>query len=411
MNINNWTRLGLMAGVGALVLTACGGTNDDSSPASPSPTDTAAESLDLSRWMEQIFASSPDTTLGEIIIPGTHDSGAYGIDVDAPCDSVPIAAASEGLVNLTSQNPCTAAEMYKAQNLDLRAQLDGGIRYLDLRVSIPRDVPLVTDPAAEMPGPDVEVPLVLEHFFSSVPLATGLADILAFSTQNPREQVIVDFQHIDLPEEANQSYYYEAVSQMLQTFSAANSPSVCDLAWDAGIVGATPATLATAVTLGQAWEVGRSLVVLVPEDSLPANDCYFPRADAIISPWPDTQDPAESTAANLAYLTDRKARLASNPPNCSNLRADADQGDNWCGFFVNQMQLTFQGPTFVECINAGGPSCSLYEYSQQVNNSVPGQISQWVDEGFPVNIVIVDFFEDSQPSYAETLVELNRARV
>jgi hypothetical protein len=361
--------------------------------------------------MEQIYSEAPDTTLGEMIIPGTHDSAAYGIDVEAPCDSPPVATASAELVTLADQNPCTAADMYKAQNSNLGQQLRDGIRYLDLRVSIPDDVEVVTDPGAQPAGPDTEVPLVLEHFYTSVPLAEGITDILEFASEHPKEQIIVDFQSIELPDEANKNYYFDALATMLSTLSANNSPAMCDLSWNADIVGATPATLATQITLGDAWEAGRSLVVLVPSDTLAANPCYYPRTDAIISLWPNTEDPATSTADNLAYLTERQQRLVSEPPNCSNGMIDPGQGDNWCGFFVNQMQLTFQPSTFVGCINAGGDTCSLYDYSQQVNNTVPGQISQWVSEDLPVNIVIVDYYEDSDPSYTETLVELNKTLV
>lgn len=394
---------------GSLALAACGGGNTGEPTSTPTQ-ETAAAALGTEQWMEDVYADSPQTTLGQMIIPGTHDSGSAYIDDTEPCDIVAVATVPQGLVDLGATNPCTAAEMYRAQNTSLGDQLRAGIRYLDLRVSVPRGE-VVTDPNAATPGPDTQVPLVLQHDYVSEPLTQGLQDILEFAAEFPKEQIILDFQKIDLPDDANTGYYYAAVAELLKTFSAENAPAVCNLAWDTEQLGATASTLATEVTLEQAWDAGRNLVVLVPQDTLPADPCYTPRADAIISLWPNTEDPAKSQADNLQYLQDRQQRLAATPPNCSNGQANVTQGDNWCGFFVNQMQLTFQAPTFVECLRSSGPECSLEAYAAKVNNQTPGLISQWAGDGLPVNIVIVDFFENSDPSYTETLIELNRQRV
>lgn len=360
--------------------------------------------------MEDVYADATDTTLGQMILPGTHDSGSAGIDNSEPCDITAAASTPQGLVDLGARNTCVAASLYRAQNTSLGEQLQAGIRYLDLRISVPAGQ-VVSDPAAVLTGPGADVPLILEHEYVSEPLTEGLADILEFASANPKEQVILDFQKIELPDDANAAYYYSALGDLLQTFTAAGSPAVCDVAWDTAELGVTAATLATEVTLQEAWDAGRNLVVLVPEESLPADSCYTPRANAIISLWPNTEDPAKSQADNLGYLKDRQQRLAASPQNCSNGGTNIGQGDNWCGFFVNQMQLTFQPATFVECLNTAGPECSLEAYAAKVNNQTPQLISQWVAEGLPVNIVIVDFFENSAPSYTETLIDLNRQRL
>lgn len=403
----------------ALALAACGGSSDSADSGSAAGGDTSASAdatsgngapLGPERWMEEIYAAAPDTTLGQMILPGTHDSGSAGIDNTEPCDITAAASTPQGLVDLGARNPCVSAALYRAQATSLGDQLRAGIRYLDLRVSIPAGQ-VVTDPAAPPPVTASEVPLILEHEYVSEPLTDGLADILQFASENPKEQVILDFQKVELPEGANAAYYNAALADLLETFTSEGSPTVCEMAWDTNELGVTAETLATEVTLQQAWDAGRNLVVLVPQDSLPADSCYTPRANAIISLWPNTEDPAKSQADNLGYLNDRQQRLASAPPNCSNGGANIGQGDNWCGFFVNQMQLTFQPATFVECLDTAGPDCSLEAYAAKVNNQTPQLISQWVAEGLPVNIVIVDFFENSDPSYTETLIDLNRQRV
>jgi hypothetical protein len=63
-------------------------------------------------WMSNLIQSCPDIKIGEIVIPGTHDSGSYSID---------------------------AFKLYSAvgrtQNVTILEQLHRGARFLDLRVA------------------------------------------------------------------------------------------------------------------------------------------------------------------------------------------------------------------------------------------------------------------------------------
>jgi len=385
------------------VLMAACGTSAEDPETSPS-----VEQLGPDRWMEDVYGESPETTLGQMILPGTHDSGSYGIDVTAPCDITPAAGASEAVRIVSEPNPCAAAAMYRAQDTTLREQLDAGIRYLDLRVSVPRGQ---ADGTGAPPSDPTSVPFVLQHEYDSIPLVDGLTDILEYAEGHPKEQVILDFQHIDLPESADADYYHASLSELLRDFRASGSPTVCERSWGADVLDATPEGLATSVTLEQAWAADRNLIVLVPGDFAATDPCYYPRTDAIISLWPNTEDPATSITANAGYLQERQERLAASPQQCSNGDVDSDQGNNWCGFFVNQMQLTFQPVTYVGCIADTTEDCSLFAYSQKVNNSVATQIGEWAQEGLPVNIVIVDYFADASPSYTDTLIGLNRQQV
>jgi hypothetical protein len=254
-------------------------------------------------------------------------------------------------------------------------------------------------------------PFVLEHEFVSTPLTPALDQILTFAASHPKEQVILDLQHIDLAKDADTAYYYDALAKLFADYAPSDAKPVCDVAWDASALGVTPAELSSKVTLGKAWESGRNLVVLVPDGLLAESTCYSPRSTSILSQWPNTEDPAKSVEYNQVELGERQKRLAD-PSTCSNNGANVAQGDNWCGFFVNQMQLTFQPATFAGCISESTDSCSLFAYSQKVNNATPGLIEQWrVGDGLPVNIVIVDYYDDSSPSYTQTLIDINRTLV
>lgn len=397
-----------------LALAACGGSAEE-----PLASETPVP-LGPDRWMEDVYAEVSSVTLGAMVLPGTHDSGSYGIDVVKPCDIVPAAGTPEVITLLATANPCAAGGMYRAQDENLTEQLEAGIRYLDLRVSVPAaDAGPVTKESASLdsaspgsPSPPVEAAtddFVLEHEFVSTELTGALDQILQFAATRPREQIILDFQHIDLADDADTAAYYAELSSLLTTYAPEGAQPVCDRAWDADVLGTTPESLATSVTLQDAWDADRNLVVLVPDATLPASPCYYPRSNAILSQWPNTEDPAASLQKNSEQLAERRTRLAATPPECSNGGTDTSQGDNWCGFFVNQMQLTFQPITFARCITDTTEECSLFAYSQMVNNTVGPQVETWAaEEDLPVNIVIVDYYNEAVPSYPDTLIEVNR---
>ena len=73
------------------------------------------------------------------------------------------------------------------------------------------------------------------------------------------------------------------------------------------------------------------------------------------------------------------------------------------------MQLTFQPATFVRCIQDTQPDCSLYAYAEKSNNAVPTQIQDWrITQALPVNIVIVDYFNNTDPS-PRPLIDIKQA--
>lgn len=387
-----------LAAASLLLIAGCG-----SSDAGTQPEAQASQTaLGPDRWMEDVYADKPDTTLGQMVLPGTHDSASAGINTQTPCPLTTSASTSKAIEALGKANPCAAANMYRAQDTNLTAQLDAGIRYLDLRVAVA--APTAGSTAA--PGPDS---FVMVHEFVAEPLTAALDQLLPWAASHPKEQVILDFQHIDVPKDADPAPYYAALAATLDSYAPGGAQSVCSRAWSSDVVNATPETLANKVTLGQAWQAQRNLVVLVPSDTLPTQPCYYPRTNAILSQWPNTEDPATSTSYNANELAERQQRLAAQPQQCSNGSADPGQGDNWCGFFVNQMQLTFQPTTFAKCIADTTDKCSLEYYASQVNNTVGPQVQTWrIGQNLPVNIVIVDFFDRSDPSYTNTLIDVNR---
>ena len=80
-------------------------------------------------WMTRNFATLRGKTLAEIALPGTHDSGAYVLgDRKSPDRST--AEWLAGLsMNITKPWAIT-------QRLDIKGQLEGGIRWLDMRTAV-----------------------------------------------------------------------------------------------------------------------------------------------------------------------------------------------------------------------------------------------------------------------------------
>lgn len=91
-----------------------------------------------SRWMEELAPFIRDRPLNRIALPGTHDSGTYsltrdgGISRDAP-SAIWNAVGTPGLESMVYDWALT-------QNLSIAAQLEAGIRYLDIRVLDNRQV-------------------------------------------------------------------------------------------------------------------------------------------------------------------------------------------------------------------------------------------------------------------------------
>lgn len=89
-------------------------------------------------WMTDIASYIGDFKLNELVIPGTHDSGTYGVSATstiAPNQDIPEwvnAVYALGLSGLLVME--VIAKWAKTQGYTIAQQLDHGIRYFDLRV-------------------------------------------------------------------------------------------------------------------------------------------------------------------------------------------------------------------------------------------------------------------------------------
>jgi hypothetical protein len=348
-------------------------------------------------WMGTLYASRPDTRLTQVVIPGTHDSGAFAIDTKKPCKVTPIAGLNSIQVGAAKANPCAAGRLAKAQSSNFTGQLNGGVRYLDMRLGVP--APKLIKPA-KIPkklsnAAAAKVPIVLQHSYASIRFTKALQQIVGFARTHPREQIILDFQHIDLTGKKKvDSYYTSAIDKVLRSYKVADT-TTCGRAWSATAIP-DPLT----ATLGQAWAADRNILVLYAKGELPKRDCFRPRESVLYSPWPNTEDPATSDAANLTSLTSRQAALNGQTA-CS-----LPEG-NQCGLFVDQLQLSFTFASQAQCLSGTRTqNCSLEDLARLRNPGIVPQMQSWQAQGLPINVSIVDFFEISDT--ARGLIALNQ---
>lgn len=364
---------------------------------------------DPADWMGQIFDKAQDIALGEMLIPGSHDAGSAKIPYRGNCKDIePRAGGPAFLAAAAQANPCGAGRLARAQSLSLGAQLRRGVRYLDLRVAVPASK-AIAPTGSPIPGPKkaVNVPLSLHHEYISEPLKDGLAQVLRFVDQHPREQVILDFQHVDLPSDPEvRAYYYRALDRLLRNYRPGKGlGSVCSTAWSSTKIRAKDRNL-DAVPIGRAWARDVNLLVLFPQGEMPKRDCYRDRDAALLSLWPNTESPAKSRGDNKRWLREREQRIG-------NGKCRDSGGQQWCGLYVSQLQLTAQISTQAACIfspsSVNTRQCSLAYFATQVNNDIAGLIQRWKGrEKLPVNIVMVDFTNRAQPSIVHKLLKLNR---
>ena len=175
--------------------------------------------------------------LSATALPGAHDAGSADLSLTAfdaqdgsDCTNYsPAFAAAPSLVQRWSQT----------QSLGLAAQLDAGVRYLDLRI-------------AYTGSPTTGWRLV-HTLFSTHPLEADLAAVATWARAHPTEAVVVDVQHL--------CYDNHPTAGDERALWAAFAP-LSRVSYDPGRTGPVATTTLGAIT-GRAAG-GRNVVVLVP---------------------------------------------------------------------------------------------------------------------------------------------------
>ncbi|XP_062580978.1 PI-PLC X domain-containing protein 2-like [Saccostrea cucullata] len=205
-------------------------------------------------WMADLSPELTRIPVCSLAIPGSHDSGAYWLDKAGEIaeDEPPI------LRRMAKSCCCVVPIVHRwslTQNLTVKEQLEHGIRYLDLRL-------------CGRPGsPDVYV----AHGLYGNKLEDILMEIKEFLNENPKEFVILDFNHFYNMTSVD---HRQVLHQIIGTF-------------DAKILSGDTSMSVWKMTLENLWKTPARVMVFYGHPS--RNEFpFFWSEEYIQSPWANT---------------------------------------------------------------------------------------------------------------------------
>ena len=142
----------------------------------------AVNSYAQETWMSDNAALLSKKQLNEITLPGAHDAGTFAISAskgkndDSDLDEA--SPDSKKVKRIFSLLGPVFSDWAKTQERSTAEMLNDGIRYLDIRVCV-----------------DSKGVLMTCHGVYGAPLASILDDVKAFTDKNPRELVLLGFNH------------------------------------------------------------------------------------------------------------------------------------------------------------------------------------------------------------------------
>jgi len=134
----------------------------------------ASADQDTRDWMRQAYARRGDTLLRDVVIPGTHDSGTYGMTAAS--------ALAPGRSEWRTLARTVVARWSVTQHRTIAEQLEDGIRALDLRID------------------HHDGKLVIVHGLVGPTLEDVFDQVRDFSKAHPKEIVILDLHRMPAPE-------------------------------------------------------------------------------------------------------------------------------------------------------------------------------------------------------------------
>lgn len=314
----------------------------DSSPivASFEVVDTAYHVSDLlntnlSKWMENLPNEKQLCPLSQLTIPGSHNSCGFWFDT-----SLEIAPgqpkAVQTLANYLGNTTKTVMKNWSlTQSYDIKEQLGSGIRYFDFRVAFRKE--------------SDEFRFV--HGLYGHPVEGILEDIKSFLLLNPKEVVILDFNHL----------YGMEIEEHLR-FSTLLMASFSDMFH-------SPKKDKSFASLQELWLAGEQVIVFYPNSSVLELFPSFFGSDALCSPWPNT---------------DKKEKLLEH------ISAHGLASKTRGQFHVTQAVLTPQTSKVITHFSGSLKSVLTSEGNEAIVSLLKSSLG---DKSFSFNIILVDHVE------------------
>lgn len=208
------------------------------------------ENVNHHTWMENVFQDRANTRIIDMVIPGTHDSGAYrftGINTDGSEFRGKSKAIQDGLRETGSR---AVGRWGEAHNIRVNTQLHNGNRLFDIRVEM------------------LEGELYVYHGLAKmVPFHEVLVDIAAFSANHPKEMIMLDIRSpaSNVDRDRMDLMIRQNIGQYLVPIGTLNSR------------GGNIETL----EIGDIWNTGKNVIILDKTD-----DHYFTSIRNLSHWWP-----------------------------------------------------------------------------------------------------------------------------
>ncbi len=360
-------------------------------------------------WMEKLGTSIANFSLRNLVIPGTHDSGTWGLDDQFWADDgnvsqtifdidgyVPGHVEVHGQwvehhtswwphipywtydVTLTPHAQCMYS-FSRTQPYDFNAQLNNGIRYFDMRVLNDGDG------------------LYLIHTLRGPSVFDEIDEINDYLRANPYEIVILDFQH-----------FYTQGGDGSTIPDSWNRQLIDYIQHKLGDLLVAPPADVNQLTVGNVWASGKQVIVFYAQNPPSGVDTslFWSRDNKLRSNWLNQQSLyAAGGKEGLAQaINDEAACVVNLQSGC---------GDAAGKLWVLQGILTFDPGTlenYLEDLDWKDLETWL-NGNRGAADSVNGWVQDWVLNGpyaSKVNILLGDWASDSQ--LVQTAVAANLAR-
>ncbi|XP_059390707.1 PI-PLC X domain-containing protein 2 [Carassius carassius] len=297
-------------------------------------------------WMGSLCPALTSMPLKHLAVPGSHDSFSFWVDEQAPVGPDQKAYVKHLVAIFRFLAKKVMKKWSMTQNLTFREQLEGGIRYFDLRVS-------------SKPGePGHEIYFI--HGLFGHRVRDGLNDINSFLNIHKKEVVFLDFNHHYAMSEEHHHYLIKMLKDVF-------GHKLCRI------------DVVEDITLNYLWEHRYQVLVFYHHSFSESCPVIWP-GSKIPAPWANTTD-----AAKLIQF----------------LETTLGERAKYGSFHVSQAILTPRVKTIARGLVRG-----LRNYL--VEKNLP-TIMTWVEAQKPgvdgVNIITSDFVE--LVDFANTVIKLN----
>ena len=161
-------------------------------------------------WMSHLSESNKGKKINELLLPGTHDSGAYQLNLRYRINT----SFSYTIFNLLGRIcPCVRkilSSWVLTQDRTIYQQLEDGIRFLDLRITYRHS----------------DQRFYVSHTYSCIPLEEALKDIKSFMNKHAEEALVIslsrDWTHRQGMENQEGNALLSSVSKELKSFLCNN---------------------------------------------------------------------------------------------------------------------------------------------------------------------------------------------